>query len=202
MSQKHHAEHHAEHHRESDPEHRHHAPTRGEIKDLRQDAAKAYAALKGYFTASDNYWQVGCSFDTLTDGVRVLGPATDPGLAQDGLNKFRATRGWWYDDFAWWSIAAAKAYDPAFSAIFGNLAGSFAGVAQETWAVLDKGLNDRVHLGAPQVFENRDNDVFFTVPPEVPLYWAPPRFVNGCGSGLHGAWQRDIFAARREPPQW
>ncbi|NUR57159.1 MAG: hypothetical protein HOV87_00370 [Catenulispora sp.] len=173
-----------------------------EIEDLRQDAAKAYAALKGYFTASDNYWQVGCVFDTLTDGVRVLGTATDPGLAQDGLNKYRSTTGYWYDDFAWWSIAAAKAYDPAFGPIFGSLDGSFAGVAQQAWSFIDVGLKDRVHLGAPQVFENRDNDVFFTVPPEVPLYWATPRLDNGRGSGLHGVWQKDMFAVERTPPQW
>ncbi|NUP47623.1 MAG: hypothetical protein HOW97_09980 [Catenulispora sp.] len=210
-----HAEHRTDHHEEHDLEHYlerahhghgyehdHRAPSREQIEDLRQDAAKAYATLKGYFTLSDNYWQVGCSFDTLTDGLRILGTAIDPGLAQDGLNKYRSTTGYWYDDFAWWSIAAAKAYDPAFTAVFGSLAGNFAGVAQQTWTYLDKGLSDRVHLGAPQVYENRDNDVYFTTPPEVPLYWATPRLDNGRGSGLHGVWQKDMFAIERKRPEW
>jgi hypothetical protein len=161
-----------------------------------------YFLLKKYFAASTNYWQLGCCFDTMTDCLRILGATTDPGLPRLVLSRYHSTSGAWYDDFAWWAIASAKAYDPAFAVLFGELAGSFTGIAQGCWAVLDQGMNDGVHNGAPQVYENRDNESFFTNPPVVPEYWVTPRFDTGRGSGLHGVWQKDIFAQARESPNW
>jgi hypothetical protein len=63
-------------------------------------------------------------------------------------------------------------------------------------------MGDGVHNGAPQVYGNRDNESFFSNPPAVPQYWVTPRFDTGRGSGLHGVWQKDIFANPRTPPNW
>lgn len=173
-----------------------------EVRHIRRDARRVYLMLKDRFAASSNYWQLGCCFDTMTDCLRILGPATDPELPKLALSRYNATSGAWYDDFAWWAIAAAKAYDPAFKEIFRELAGSFTGIAQGCWGVLDEGMSDGVHNGAPQVYENRDNRSFFTNPPVVPHYWVKPRFDAGRGSGLHGVWQKDIFANERARPNW
>lgn len=172
-----------------------------EIRDLRNDAGRVYLLLKEQFTQSTNYWQLGCCFDTMTDALRILGPGADPNppaLPKLALTKYAQTSGAWYDDFAWWSIASAKAYDPAFAAIFGDFAETFKGIAQGCWSALDEGLNDGVHNGSSQAFVNRDNLSFFTTPPVVPAYWVTPRFDTGRGTGLHGVWQKDIFANQRD----
>jgi hypothetical protein len=175
-----------------------------EIKTLREDATRVYRQLKQQFadnTDSSNYWRLGCCFDTMTDALRILGPGADPDqpkLAKVAITQYNQTSGAWYDDFAWWSIASAKAYDPAFAAIFGEFTESFKGIAQGCWSVLDEGLNDGVHNGSPQAFDNRDNQSFFTNPPDVPRYWVTPRVDNGRGSGVHGVWQKDIFANQRD----
>jgi hypothetical protein len=173
-----------------------------EVQDLRADAKRVYLLLKKYFGDSENYWQLGCCFDTMTDFLRILGPETDPEMPKLALTKYHQTSGAWYDDYAWWAIASAKAYDPAFGAIFRDFAQSFMGIAQGCWAVLDQGTGDGVHNGASLVFENRDNQSFFTEPPVVPEYWVTPRFDTGAGSGLHGVWQKDIFANGRYAPNW
>lgn len=174
-----------------------------ELQDIRNDAASAYRALRNHFeNDTPNYWQLGCCFDTMTDCLRILGPATDTGLAQLALKQYNVSAGQWYDDFAWWAIASFKAYDPAFAPIFGSYANSFKGIAHGCWNVVDQGLNDGVHNGAPQVYDNRDNESFFTDPPPVPGYWAKPRFDNGRGSGLHGVWQKDMFANYRGGTNW
>lgn len=169
---------------------------------IRDDTRRAYFTLRDKFRGSSNYWQLGCCFDTMTDCLRILGPALDPQLPKLALSRYNATSGAWYDDFAWWAIASAKAYDPAFAGIFREFAGSFTGIAQGCWSVLDQGMNDGVHNGAPQVYANRDNQSFFTHPPAVPRYWVRPRFDAGRGSGLHGVWQKDIFANKRAKPNW
>jgi hypothetical protein len=173
-----------------------------QVRGIQDDANRVYLDLKAYFEASTNYWRLGCCFDTMTDCLRILGPATDRDLLGLALTKYHSTSGAWYDDFAWWAIASAKAYDPAFAPVFGDQAGSFTDIAQECWATLDQGMNDGVHKGASQVYENRDNESCFTNPPPVPAYWVTPRFDGGRGSGLHGVWQKDIFANERVPPNW
>jgi hypothetical protein len=75
-------------------------------------------------------------------------------------------------------------------------------MAQSLWTIVDQGKGDGVHLGAPQAFTNRDNETLFLKPPAIPFYWVTPRFDNGRGSGLHGVWQYDIFANKRELPNW
>jgi hypothetical protein len=175
-----------------------------EIKDT---AAQTYLNLKQYFAKSNNYWQLGNAFDTMTDYLLLAGPsAADPGLPKFVQARFndpavQAYAGW-YDDYAWWAIASAKAYDKRFAGIFGEYAGAFMGIAASCWAVLDQGKGDGVHLGGPQAFTNRDNQTMFVDPPAIPPYWAAPRLDRGRGSGLHGVWQYDIFANKRELPNW
>ncbi len=176
-------------------------------RDIVDGAQDAYANLKDYFTKSDNYWQLGNAFDTMTDYLLVAGPAhADPELPkfvqEKFLNPHVQSYAGWYDDYAWWAIASAKAYDKRFEPIFGSYAAPFAGIAQSLWTILDQGKGDGVHLGAPQVFTNRDNETMFIDPPAVPSYWAAPRLDGGRGSGLHGVWQYDMFANKREAPNW
>lgn len=174
-----------------------------EVRDIRDDAKRVYLLLKNRFKVSDNYWQLGNCFDTMTDCLRILGPETDPEMPKLALTKYNETAGAWYDDYAWWAIASAKAYDPDFAGIFhGDFAESFTGIAQGCWAVLDQGKGDGVHNGASLVFENRDNQSFFTDPPRIPDYWVTPRVDTGANSGIHGVWQKDIFANARIPPNW
>ena len=175
--------------------------------DLRASANEAYDNIKGYFRNSDNYWQLGNAFDTMTDYLLVAGPAyADPGLPQLAQTRFldphvQAYAGW-YDDYAWWAIAFAKASDKRFAPVFGNYSAPFTAMAQSLWTIVDQGKGDGVHLGAPQAFTNRDNETMFLEPPLIPPYWVTPRFDHGRGSGLHGVWQYDIFANKRKLPNW
>ncbi|HEU5332262.1 MAG TPA: hypothetical protein VFU73_05855, partial [Actinocrinis sp.] len=175
--------------------------------ELRDSAQQTYTNLKQYFSESNNYWQLGNCFDTMTDYLLVAGPSfADPQLPRMVQRTFDdpATQAYagWYDDYAWWAIASAKAYDARFAPIFGPYAAAFTGIAQACWSILDIGKGDGVHLGAPAAFTNRDNQTMFTDPPKIPDYFVAPRFDAGRGSGLHGVWQYDIFANRREAPNW
>ena len=45
----------------------------------------------------------------------------------------------WYDDWAWWGIAASKAFDPDYEEIFGQRLGFFQSVAIDMWDLIDDG---------------------------------------------------------------
>lgn len=176
--------------------------------ELADAAQKTYQKLKGYFeldSKQNNYWQLGNCFDTLTDYLLVSG-VPDASLPALILAKFDDPEvqkpACWYDDYGWWAIASAKAYDSRFADIFGDHSAAFGAMAQSCWSLLDVGKGDGVHLGAPAAYTNRDNQSMFTTPPSVPPYWVKPRFDNGRGSGVHGVWQYDIFANERSGPNW
>lgn len=166
-----------------------------------EKAEDAYQKLKATVQDSTDFWKIGNCFDTMTDYLRQAGSAD---LAMLGMirDRYSATvntgAACWYDDFCWWSIASAKAFDPAYKEIFANLSGFYETVATNCWRVVDTGRNDRVHLGAPQAFTNKDNLTFFNPKPVPEVYWVTPRFEHGRQSGLHGVWQYDIFSNKRD----
>ena len=99
-----------------------------------------------------NFWQVGCTFDTVLDYFRTLEDANqlrplDEVLRtrliehaitgyQNGIIGISAN---WYDDWCWWGIAAAKAFDPAYEKGFGDKADTFRTMALNLWDLVDKG---------------------------------------------------------------
>jgi hypothetical protein len=166
------------------------------------NAETAYDRLTTAVKQSSEFWKIGNCFDTLTDYRRQVGSADLPmlGMIRDRYAATRNTRAaCWYDDFCWWAIASVKAFDPEYREIFGNQAGFFQQLARDNWQVVDTGKDDRVHLGAPQAFTNKDNVTFFEPKPPPKDYWVTPRFDNGRQSGLHGVWQYDIFGDERDP---
>ena len=78
--------------------------------DLKPTAQRTYAALRTVFAQSRNYWRLGQTFDTIIDYLAVT-DSTDEAkaFAQLALERYAASRGSWYDDFAWWGIANLKA---------------------------------------------------------------------------------------------
>jgi hypothetical protein len=155
----------------------------------------------------DNFWRLGCCFDTITDYLLASGDVPQPeATIETVLNKYNDLRAkhnqrdlitWWYDDYAWWSIASAKAYDPRYDRIFGSYKGALQDVAKECWIAVEQGLGDRIHLGAPKAYENRENLNGWRYPPHPLEGWYAPLIDGGRGSGLHGTWQYDIFSIKR-----
>jgi hypothetical protein len=168
---------------------------------VHENAEDAYGRLTGAVKDSGDFWKIGNCFDTLTDYRRQVGSADLPMLAiiRDRYDKTVNTiSACWYDDYCWWAIASAKAFDPAYREVFGNQGNFFQQLARDNWRVADTGKGDEVHLGAPQAFTNRDNRKFFNPVPEPEVYWVTPRFDHGRQSGLHGVWQYDIFSNKRD----
>jgi hypothetical protein len=170
---------------------------------VRENAQDAYDRLKAAVKESGDFWKIGNCFDTLTDYRRQIGSADLEmlGIIRDRYNATVNTKAaCWYDDYCWWAIASAKAFDPAYQQIFGSVGNFFQQLARNNWQVADTGKDDQVHLGAPQAFTNKDNELFFEPePPPVKEYWVTPRFDSGRQSGLHGVWQYDIFCNERAP---
>lgn len=99
-----------------------------------------------------NFWQVGCVFDTILDyflTLKLAGrmTAADQALLDTLLE--RAVVGYqygivgklaaWYDDWCWWGIAAAKAFDPAYRPLFGSRLGFFQTAMFNLWGLVDRG---------------------------------------------------------------
>lgn len=181
------------------------------------------------FLGSINGWQVGCVLDTLIDYRRLL-KSRGQADAPENARLLRLALGvWsppdpppartlqdemcWYDDYCWWGIAAAKAWDPAFAFLFtGKAEADFRQIALSCWKIVQSGIatapiktqskpncprsgNQYVHRGAPAAWENRegaktDQDHFFD--PTRPKQWAAPRFPGG-------VWQYDLYYTKRGP---
>src|SRR5258708_29126815 len=173
-----------------------------------------FTKLMTFFAIKDennfeNFWWLGNCFDTITDYLLVFDATQPEDTMKTVLDKYKSLRehhdqsvtvDTWYDDWAWWAIASAKAYDPRYVRVFGSYAAPFTGVARACWKVVDQGLDDGVHLGAPNAYENRENLKGWVNPPKPEEGWYAPLIEGGPGSGLHGTWQYDIFSIARPRP--
>lgn len=181
--------------------------------DYKTIAETAYRNIKGYFDPTyytESYWKLGNVFDTTTDYLAFARGQSDAQLAGLAYAKYQALigrpgvvgqdAGCWYDDFGWWGIAGAKAYDKRFEGIFGDQQKNFQQVAWDCWTTMNVGKANAEwsYKGAPNVWDNRDNGH-----PDESYWnkkdnWATPRFGKGVGSGLQGVWQYDIFRDQRQ----
>jgi hypothetical protein len=103
----------------------------------------------------------------------------------------------WYDDYGWWGIASAKAFDDKYAKIFGSYRNQFQQIATECWNTMHTGKPDKnsyKYKGGPNVWDNRDDGKspgYF----ESAAGWAKPRFPKG-------VWQYDMFKdGRPKPPE-
>lgn len=184
-----------------------------DMEEVRASAQSWYDKLLTFFALNsgyNNFWRLGNCFDTMTDYLLVSRTTGTDSMLRTVQEKFisaplhndqRNIVDTWYDDWAWWAIASAKAYDPEYAGVFGTYAGAYTGIAQACWAVVDQGLGDGVHLGAPNAYTNLENRTLWVNPPEPLEGWVKPRIEGGRGSGLHGTWQYDIFSAARTRPE-
>jgi hypothetical protein len=183
-----------------------------DIQLVDSSANSWFTKLMTYYTGKfDNFWWLGNCFDTLTDYLLVFGADNPASAVSTVLQKFDSIRknhdqskkvDTWYDDWAWWAIASAKAFDPRYAGVFGSNAGPFADVARTCWTIVDQGLGDGVHLGAPNGYLNRENLTKWDPKPTPLPGWYGPLFEGGPGSGLHGTWQYDIFSNWRGGSAW
>lgn len=107
-----------------------------------------------------NFWQVGCAFDTMLDYVWLLNDLGTP-MSPDDLKSLMtlARNGYeygigcnaavWYDDWAWYGIAASKAFDPAYMDFFGGQLDFFQNVALNMWGLIAHGKFDAVADSIP-----------------------------------------------------
>lgn len=133
--------------------------------DLRRQAQETFTHLANTFRQSHNMWRLGHSFDTAIDYLTLFaaeaqeaqGPdqskaRTDAAdlaqaFAQDALRAWRPLDGAWFDDYAWWGIAALRA---SLAAPFpDNTLFSFKRIAQSMWGIMDG--------NAPWVWDNELN---------------------------------------------
>lgn len=89
-----------------------------------------------------------------------------------------------------------------YAGVFGIYRQDFIDVANACWTIVDQGLGDGVHLGAPNGYTNRENMTKWNPRPTPLPGWYAPLFDNGAGSGLHGTWQYDIFSNERTGAAW
>ena len=139
-----------------------------------QAANRTADALMAEFPEYDVYWRLGHAFDTLNDYFfTTLSSAKATQFATVILDKFLNRHSlpwkgapdlvkdpWWYDDFAWWGIAALRA--GSHPDIYGDKnAAYFAGVADLSW--------QPVYRNAPNVWENaKSNPDFKPFEPRFP----------------------------------
>ena len=174
-----------------------------------QAAFNAYKNMVSCFkdsTCSD-YWKLGNAFDSMTDFLRWWGgkDLALPGIVNDRYNALTSPTNphrtdCWYDDYGWWGIASAKAYDSAYGFFFdGDYQQKFQDIAQKCWTILNTGKPGEAwnYQGAPNAWTNRDNGQPDNNYWNQKANWSTPRFGNGVGSGLQGVWQYDIFHENR-----
>jgi len=158
------------------------------------------------FQEPGNGWQIGNVFDTLLEYVvRYPIPGVSANeVVQAGLDQWTKVGGGkmcWYDDYGWWGIAFAKAFDDKYAKVFSNAQRSQAQtLARHCWDIMHTGKPNAPspynysYKGGPNVWANRDETGkpgYFTSS----LGWAQPRFPGG-------VWQYDLFAtARPHPPE-
>ncbi len=158
---------------------------------------QAVIALFPLFKKPANGWQIGNVFDTLLEYVvryPVPGVSTEE-VVQAGLDQWNKVGGsmCWYDDYGWWGIAFAKAFDDKYANVFGTHRSEAQAIAKHCWDVMHTGKpkGTYTYLGGPNVWANRDetgNLHYFTK-----AGWAQPRFTGG-------VWQYDMWVTPRPHP--
>ena len=154
-----------------------------------------FLCLLETFKSWGNGWQVGNVFDTLTDFVFYFPDAepTPGAVVQAAYERWGKIQGsmCWYDDYGWWGIASAKAFDDKYANIFGPYRDEFQQIATDCWKTMHTGKPNKPYSykGGPNVWENRDPPDYFTSP----AGWAVPRFPGG-------VWQYDMFENERKDP--
>ena len=78
---------------------------------LKKAAQRTYEDLKHVFQKSRDYWKLGHTFDTIIDYFIVTdgGDGEAAVFGKLALERYTASHGSWYDDYAWWAIANLKA---------------------------------------------------------------------------------------------
>lgn len=113
------------------------------------------------YIPAPNFWQIGCVFDTMLDYVWLRNDLGTP-MSTDDLKPLMtlARNGYefgigrnaavWYDDWAWYGIAASKAFDPAYMDFFaGDQLDFFQNVALNMWGLIAHGKFDAVADSIP-----------------------------------------------------
>jgi len=125
--------------------------------------------------SSPNFWQIGCAFDTILDYFLTLKEArvlSDPDRAlladllplavhgyQYGIAAMSAA---WYDDWCWWGIAASKAFDPDYEALFGTDYGDrFRSAALDLWGLVEDGDFERMAGSIPDEAWAKAAEMYF-----------------------------------------
>ncbi|HYV12591.1 MAG TPA: hypothetical protein VE980_16950 [Pyrinomonadaceae bacterium] len=165
---------------------------------------ETFSTLFPLFQKAGNGWQVGNVFDTLLEYVvRYTAPNVSASeVVQTGLDQWKNVQSsmCWYDDYGWWGIAFAKAFDDKYADVFGAHRSECQALATHCWDLMHTGKPNApapfnyTYLGGPRVWDNRDETGrpgYFTST----LGWAQPRYQGG-------VWQYDLFASPRpQPPE-
>ena len=176
--------------------------------DFKAGAKAVYEALTSrtnpdysiYGSAQPNYWRIGNVVDTIFDYLQmaVNSPSGDPCHLTFQQAQDQTTSIWdyyqtklktnndacWYDDYCWWAISFAKAYETDYETVFTSIVrDAMQGEAVRLWDFINDGDLIQKKYGSPNVWQNCDQSVFASV---------KPLFENGL-------WQCDIFAEPRVP---
>jgi hypothetical protein len=100
--------------------------------DLTTAAQETYAKLKVIFQQDRNYWRLGQTFDTIVDYFVVTqAKAEAASFASVAFDRYAASKGSWYDDYAWWAISNLKAAQ--HQELFGHATDTFFKNSLECW---------------------------------------------------------------------
>jgi hypothetical protein len=160
-----------------------------------------FVTLFPIFQKPANPWQTGNVFDTLLEYVvRYTAPGgSAEDVVQAGLTQWNKVKDsmCWYDDYGWWGIAFAKAFDDKYANVFGTHRSEAQENAKHCWDIMHTGKPNAPapwnykYKGGPNVWANRDetgNPGYFTN-----AGWAQPRFTGG-------VWQYDLWVTPRPHP--
>jgi hypothetical protein len=100
--------------------------------DVGTAAQETYIRLKDVFQRSRNYWRLGQTFDTIIDYFTVIEAAEEAeAFSQLAFERYAASKGSWYDDYAWWALANLKAAER--KELFGPATDTFYKYSLECW---------------------------------------------------------------------
>ncbi len=202
------------------------ASDEADLKAWKKSAATAYDGMMRKLGCWGNTWQTGCSFSTALDYMRLRWELAETkkqkqdlakqssSLIKTGLDRWQFQQGTmcWYDDYSWWGIASAKAFDPSYSEVFGDDLDTFQGQAVLIWQAVNGGYfhalvetigkscssdiealeaQSKVRAGAPNAWPPSSENHFYLATPGRGT-WAKP-LIEG------GAWQHDMYVVGWPP---